>query len=80
MQHQIERSMPIYTQDQLEIALLKNSQEGIGRTLSELKSDFNNLRQEVKTQGYWMMGLQLAMYGLIITPFISKFVGTFFGV
>lgn len=45
----------MYTQDQLEIALLKNTNEGMLRTLSEIKS-------EIKSHFHWTMGLILGMY------------------
>ncbi len=53
-----------YTQEQLDIALLKNTNEGILRTLSEIKS-------EIKSHFHWTMGLILGMYALGITGLVS---------
>lgn len=53
-----------YTQEQLDIALLKNNNEGILRTLADIKS-------EIKSNFHWTMGLILGMYALGITGLIS---------
>jgi len=45
----------LYTQEQLEIALLKNTNEGILRTLSEIKVD-------IKANFHRTMGLILGLY------------------
>ena len=60
-----------YTQEQLDIALLKNTNEGILRTLSEIKS-------EIKSHFHWTMGLILGMYALGITGLVSA-VGKAYG-
>lgn len=53
-----------YTQEQLDIALLKNTNEGILRTLSEIKG-------EIKSNFHWIMGLILGMYALGVTVLVS---------
>jgi len=53
-----------YTQEQLDIALLKYANEGILRTLSEIKS-------EIKSNFHWMLGLILGIYALGITGLVS---------
>lgn len=53
-----------YTQEQLDIALLKNTNEGLLRTLTEIKS-------EIKTQFHWTLGLMFGIYALGITGLIS---------
>ncbi len=53
-----------YTQEQLDIALLKNTNEGVLRTLSEIKN-------EIKSNFHWTMGLILGMYALGITGLVS---------
>lgn len=60
----------IYTQEQLDIALLKNNNEGILRTLSEIKSD-------MKSQWQWNLGLILGIYGLIGASAFVKVFGSF---
>jgi hypothetical protein len=54
----------IYTQEQLDIALLKNSNEGILRTLTEIKA-------EIKSNFHWTMGLILGMYAIGLTALVS---------
>ncbi len=46
-----------YTQEQLDIALLKNTNEGILRSLSEIKS-------EIKSNFHWTLGLVLGLYAV----------------
>jgi hypothetical protein len=53
-----------YTQEQLDIAILKNTNEGILRTLSEIKS-------EIKSNFHWTMGLILGLYTIGIGALIS---------
>lgn len=53
-----------YTQEELEIALLKNTNEGILRTLSRIES-------EIKSHFHWTMGLILGLYTIGIGGLIS---------
>ena len=53
-----------YTQEQLDIALLKNTNEGILKTISEMKSD-------IKSNFHWTMGLILGLYAIGLTGLIS---------
>lgn len=46
-----------YTQEQLDIALLKNTNEGILRTLNRIES-------EIKSHFHWTMGLVLGLYAI----------------
>jgi hypothetical protein len=57
-------SEQIYTQEQMDIALLKNTNEGIMRTLSRIES-------ELKTQFHWTMGLILGLYTIGIGTLLS---------
>ncbi len=61
----------MYTQDQLDIAILKNTNEGILRTLSEIKS-------EIKSHFHWTMGLIFGLYTIGIGVLISA-VGKAYG-
>lgn len=61
-----------YTQEQLDIAILKNTNEGILRTLSEIKS-------EIKSHFHWTMGLILGLYTIGIGALISA-LGKAYGV
>ena len=61
----------MYTQNDLDIALLKNTNEGILRTLSEIKS-------EIKSHFHWTMGLILGLYTIGTGALISA-VGKAYG-
>lgn len=60
-----------YTQEQLDIALLKNTNEGILKTLSEIKG-------EIKSHFHWTMGLILGLYTIGVGALISA-VGKAYG-
>lgn len=59
-----------YTQEQLDIAILKNNNEGILRTLSDIKA-------EMKSQFHLMIGLILGIYGVIGSAVLAKAFGAF---
>lgn len=40
----------MYTQEQMDIALLKNTQEGIVREIHDVSTDMNSLRSELRTE------------------------------
>lgn len=76
----------MYTQDQLDIALLKNTQEGISKEIhnlgddmstlrSDLKSELHSMRDEIRSQGHWNIGLILGIYGMIGAAAVGKIVG-----
>lgn len=58
----------MYTQEQLDIALLKNTNEGVLRTLSDIKS-------EMKSQFHLLIGLVLGIYGMICAAALAKVCG-----
>lgn len=55
---------PIYTQDQLDIALLKQKNDDFHETMQEIK-------QEMKSQFHWLMGsisvFYLSLIGTLVT-------------
>ncbi len=57
-------SQAIYTQEQLDIAILKNNDEGMLRTLSRIES-------EIRSHFHWTMGLILGLYTIGIGGLIS---------
>ena len=57
-----------YTQEQLDIAILKNSNEGILRTLSDIKS-------EMRGQFHLLIGLILGIYGIFAAGALAKVMG-----
>lgn len=76
----------MYTQEQLEIALLKNTQEGILRSIDNVAREVHSLRnemredraimhQEIKSQWHWNMGLILGIYALIGASMLGKIFG-----
>lgn len=54
----------MYTKEQLDIAILKNTNEGILRALSRIES-------EIKSHFHWTMGLILGLYTIGIGALIS---------
>lgn len=64
-------SQPLYTQEQMDIALLKNNNEGILRTLVRIES-------EIKNHFHWIMGLILGLYTIVGGALLSA-VGKAYG-
>lgn len=76
----------LYTQEQLDIAVLKTGQEGIFRDFSrfhselsslkeEVKNDFNEMYKEMKSHNQWNIGLILGIYGMIAATALGKVFG-----
>lgn len=61
-----------YTQEQLDIAILQNTNEGILRTLSRIET-------EIKSHFHWTMGLILGLYTIGIGALVSA-LGKAYGV
>lgn len=61
-------AVPTYTQEQLDIAVLKNTNDGVLRTLSDIKS-------EIKSQFPLVIGLILGIYGMITAAAFAKIMG-----
>jgi hypothetical protein len=75
-----------YSQEQLDIALLKNTQEGILREIhglganmtslsSDLRSELHSMRDEIRSQGHWNIGLILGIYAMIGAAALGKVFG-----
>lgn len=62
------KAIPTYTQEQLDIAVLKNTNDGVLRTLSDIKS-------EIKSQFHLVIGLILGIYGMITAAAFAKIMG-----
>ena len=58
----------MYTEEQMDIAILKNSTEGILKTLSEIKV-------EISSNFKWNLCLVLGIYGLGFATLVAKFIG-----
>lgn len=53
-----------YTQEELDIAILQNTNNGILRTLSRIES-------EIKSHFHWNMGLMFGLYTLCISGLVG---------
>ena len=58
----------LYTQEQLDLAVLKNTDEGLLRAITEIKSD-------LKSQFHLVIGLILGIYGMVTASAIAKLAG-----
>jgi hypothetical protein len=58
----------LYTQEQLDIAILKNTDEGLLRSIYEIKTD-------MKSQFHLLIGLILGIYGIITASAVAKVAG-----
>lgn len=70
------REQITYTQEQLDIALLKNTQEGILRTIvtleENIRAQINELKADIKNQGQTHLNLILGIYAIIGAASIAK--------
>lgn len=64
-----------YTQEQLDIALLKNTNEGVLKSIDDIKSELRTIRSEIKSQSHFNMGLTLGIYAMIGAAALSKIFG-----
>lgn len=73
----------IYTQDQMDIALIKNTQEGMFRVITTLESDIKNqicdfkseVKSELKSQFNTLLTLILGIYGIMGAAAVGKVFG-----
>lgn len=59
-----------YTQEQLDIAILKNTNEGILRVLILVRT-LSRIESEIKSHFHWTMGLIFGLYTIGIGGLIS---------
>lgn len=75
-------SQAIYTQEQLDIAILKNNQSTISKTLEKIEHRFDRLEQKVDAQStkleqkvdshfHWMVGLMFGLYTMGLSGLIG---------
>lgn len=57
-------SEPCYTQEQMDIALLKNTNEGILETLRRLE-------HKIESNFHWTLGLMIGIYAISISGLLS---------
>lgn len=64
-------SEKFYTQEQLDIALLKNTNEGILETLKRFDIRFDELEQKIESNFHWTLGLMVGIYAISISGLLS---------
>lgn len=61
----------LYTQEELRLALLEQSNVGILETLKRIDSKFEKLETKIDSHFHWVMGsvsaLYLALFGILVT-------------
>ena len=71
-------SEAIYTQEQLDIAILKNNNEGILRVMTDFKSQLTEIKAEIETHFHWTLGLIFGLYTIGLGAMVSA-VGKAYG-
>ena len=61
----------MYTQDQMDIAILKNEQGMISKTLDRIDSRLDRLESKVDSHFHWTLGLIFGMYAMGLTGLIG---------
>ncbi len=65
----------MYTQEQMDIALLKNNQSGFMQSLGRIENSINTrldrLDQKVDSHFHWTLGLIFGLYGIVVTGLIG---------
>lgn len=61
----------VYTQDQLDIALLKSDNGHIAQILQRIENRFDRIEQKVDSHFHWMLGLIFGMYAMGLTGLIG---------
>lgn len=64
-------SEALYTQEQMDIALMKNNQGTISKTLERMDSRLDRMEAKVDSHFHWTLGLTLGMYAMVITGLIG---------
>lgn len=64
-----------YTQDQLDIALLKQRSDELSNTMKEIKRDLMAQKSEMMSQFHFVNAMILGLYGIIVAGAISKVFG-----
>ena len=67
----------MYTQEQLDIALLKNNQVGVLREMTHIRDDFHAIRAEIKSNFHWTLGLMITIGAGGIVSILAKSYGWF---
>lgn len=68
-----------YTQEQLDIAILKNTNEGILKSLDRIETEIKTqiseirteIRSEIRTHFHWTTGLIFGLYAISLSALLS---------
>lgn len=61
----------IYTQEQLDLELMKNNQSNLSKTLERIESTFHRLEQKVDSHFHWTVGLMFGLYTMGLSGLIG---------
>lgn len=61
----------MYTQEQLDLELMKNNQSNLSKTLERIEHAFQRLEQKVDSHFHWTLGLIFGMYAMGVTGLIG---------
>lgn len=61
----------IYTQEQMDIALMKKDQSIIQKTLEKIDNRLDKLDQKVDSHFHWMVGLMFGLYTMGLSGLIG---------
>ena len=64
-------STPLYTQEQMDVALIKKDQSIISKTLERIDSRLDRLESKVDSHFHWTMGLIFGVYAMGLTGLIG---------
>ena len=64
-----------YTQEQMDIAVLKTTNEGIFRSFDDIKTQLGEIKAYLKSQGHMNLGLILGIYAMIGAAALAKIFG-----
>lgn len=60
-----------FTKEQLDIAVMQNSQSHIFKILERLENRFDKIEQKVDSHFHWTLGLIFGMYAMGLTGLIG---------
>lgn len=61
----------MYTKEQLDIALLKQKDEFLTDSTTDIKESIRELKSEIKSQFHWMMGSMSVLYISLIGTLVT---------
>jgi hypothetical protein len=67
----MNKDQKLYTQEEVEIALLKQRQDDFNREMQDFKTELRHMTEIAKSQFYWIMGTTSALYLILISTLIT---------